>query len=398
MRYIADFSFLLKNRLLGFAMIAGFGLLGLVAGLRRASIGYALFTVCLPVLASVYLISDIEKMLVVPFLAMFTGFAVAAVAGSFKNGRIMKAVGLIAAAVILTVVLYQLPGRGLDRARNLVVAGDAYADAGIFEKAESLYHEAIGLSPGLAAASISLANLYGGAGKSGEALEVLDRAVLETQDPRLQIERADLLLMAGRQDEAMTVLRGLEKSHPYEARLHQLIGHILLERNAVEEARLELQKELDYAGRGFITLSLMGDAAFRLGDYPAAARTLEEAMTLNPYSVPAATRLADTYSRMGQDLRACDVLGRILTVDPGNIPLRFKLGVCLYKADRPADALMHFKDLLKFDPTNADIALNMGTAYAAMDSLDKAIEMWEHALAIDPGNEIARENLKTARE
>jgi tetratricopeptide (TPR) repeat protein len=59
---------------------------------------------------------------------------------------------------------------------------------------------------------------------------------------------------------------------------------------------------------------------------------------------------------------------------------------------------MHFRDLLKFDPTNADIALNMGTTYAAMDSVDKAIEMWEHALTIDPDNEIARENLRTARE
>jgi tetratricopeptide (TPR) repeat protein len=85
-------------------------------------------------------------------------------------------------------------------------------------------------------------------------------------------------------------------------------------------------------------------------------------------------------------------------VDPGNLPLRFKLGVFLYKADRPADALMHFKELLKFDPTNSDIALNMGTAYAAMDSVDRAIEMWERALALDPDNEIARENLRTARE
>jgi len=398
MRYVADFSFLLKNRLLGFAVVAALGLLGLVAGLRRTSLGFALYTLCLPLLASVYLISDIEKMLVVPFLAMFTGFTFAAVARSIKTRRMTKAIGVIVAGIILIAVFYQLPGRELDRARNLVITGDAYADVGIFDKAESLYKEAIGLSPGLADANISLADLYGGAGKPGEALAVLDHAMLESQDPRLQIERAELLLMAGRQDEAMAALRSLEKSYPYEARLHQLIGHVLLERNAVEEARQELQKELDYVGRGFITLSLMGDAAFRLGDYPLAASSLEDAMALNPYSVPAATRLADTYSRMGQDLRACDILGRILTVDPGNIPLRFKLGVCLYRADRPADALMHFKDLLKFDPTNADIALNMGTTYAAMDSVDKAIEMWEHALAIDPDNEIARENLRTARE
>jgi tetratricopeptide (TPR) repeat protein/4-amino-4-deoxy-L-arabinose transferase-like glycosyltransferase len=398
MRYVADFSVLLKNRLLGFAVIAALGLLGLVAGLRRNSLGFALYTLFLPLLASVYLISDIEKMLVVPFLAMFTGFTVAELVRSIKARRTTRVIAIVTAGIVLIIVMFQLPGRKLDRARNLVIAGDAYADAEIFDRAESLYNEAIGLSPGLADASISLAKLRGGAGKSEEALAVLDRALLESQDPRLQIERAELLVMTGREEEAMTALRDLEKTYPYEPRLHQMIGHILLERGSVEEARTELQKELDYVGRGFITLSLMGDAAYRMGDYPLAASTLEEAMKINPYNVPAATRLADTYSRMGQDLRACDVLGKILTVDPGNIPLRFKLGVYLYKADRPADALMHFKDLLKFDPNNADIALNMGTAYAAMDSVDKAIEMWERALAIDPDNEIARENLRTARE
>jgi hypothetical protein len=40
----------------------------------------------------------------------------------------------------------------------------------------------------------------------------------------------------------------------------------------------------------------------------------------------------------------------------------------------------------------------MGTVYAEMDSLDRAIEMWEHALVLDPNNEMARENLRTARE
>jgi len=398
MRYVADFSFLLKNRLFGFAAIAALGVLGLVAGLRRTSLGFALYTILLPLVASICLVSDIDKMLIVPFLAMFAGAAFAAAAGSIKARRTMKAIGLIAAGIALIAVFYRLPGTELDRARNLVIAGDAYADAGISDKAESLYEEAIGLSPGEADASISLAKLYAGVGKSDQALEVLDRAMLESQDPRLRIERAELLLMAGASQEVLDDLRNLEESSPYEARLHQLMGHALLIMNRVEEARVELQKELDDVGRGLVTLSLMGDACFALGDYPLAAKSLEEALEINPYSVPAATRLAETYSRMGQNLRACDILGRILTVDPGNIPLRFKLGVCLYKADRPADALMHFKELLNFDPSNADIALNMGTAYAALDSMDKAIEMWEQALEIDPENEIARENLRTARE
>ncbi len=398
MRYVADFSFLLKNRLFSFAVVAALGLLGLVAGVRRTSLGFALYALCLPLVASVYLVSDIEKMLIVPFLAMFAGVAFAAIAKSIRRRKTMKAIGLVVAGIVLIAVFHQLPGRELDRARNLVVAGDAYADAGIFDRAERLYGEAIGLSPGLADASISMAALYAGAGKSSQALEVLDRAILKSKDPQLRVQRAELLLMAGKPEEAMAGLRSLEKSYPYETRLHQLMGHVLLGTDAVEEAAVELQKELDYVGRGFITLSLMGDAAFRLGDYQHAASSLEEALAINPYSVPAASRLADTYSKTGQYPRACDVLGRILTVDPGNIPLRFKLGVCLYRADRPTDALMHFKELLKFDPTNADIALNMGTAYAAMDSVEKAIEMWEHALAIDPENEIARDNLRAARE
>jgi hypothetical protein len=33
-----------------------------------------------------------------------------------------------------------------------------------------------------------------------------------------------------------------------------------------------------------------------------------------------------------------------------------------------------------------------------MDSLDRAVEVWERALVLDPQNEMARQNLRTARE
>jgi tetratricopeptide (TPR) repeat protein len=169
-------------------------------------------------------------------------------------------------------------------------------------------------------------------------------------------------------------------------------------RGEMQEAAEQLEQEVEVVGPGFITLSALGRAELALERYEEAASHLEAAMGLNPYNSPIAMQLADAYTRLGYHIKACDILSRILAIDPGNMPLRFKFANCLYRAERYVDALSHFKDLHKFDPANADFLLNMGTVYAAMDSLDRAIEVWEKALVLDPQNEMARDNLRTARE
>jgi tetratricopeptide (TPR) repeat protein len=300
---------------------------------------------------------------------------------------------------VVGLVVFLLPAEETDRVANLVAAGDVYGEVAVFDKAEEFYREAMEQYPDRPEPYVSLARLYGNTGKPQAGVDILNSAAgRRVEDPRVGIEKASLLIILGRHDEALSGLEAVKHTHPYEPRLHQLMGLSHLDRGRPDLALADLEKELDYVGGGFITYSGLGRAKLELGEYEEAARYLESALAINPFNAPASVQLADTYSNLEQPLKACEVLGNILSVDPGNMPLRFKLANCLFRADRPMDALGHLKELYKYDPGNADILVNMGTVYASMDSLGRAVEAWERALVLDPNTDMARDNLKLAEE
>jgi tetratricopeptide (TPR) repeat protein len=399
MRFLSQYSFLLRTRAFAFPVLAALGLVGLVMGARRRLLHLAVFVPLTSVIASFYLISDTEKVLAVPFLCVFSGYLISQVWESIRNARPARAIACIAAAVGLGIVLQQAPKRDVDLPGTLVVVGDVYARVAIFEKAEESFKEAIEIDPDRPEPYVALADLYGDTGKPQMGIEVLESALRRgLDDPRLSIEKAALLLLMREPDGALSQLEDVRKTHPYEVRLHQLIGLAFLEKGDPERAAEQLRKELDYVGPGFITSSALGDAELELGNYEAAAEHLEIALSFNPNSSPAYVQLAEAYANMDLYLKACDVLGRVLTVDPGNMPIRFKLANYLFRAGRPQDALMHLRELHKYDPANADILVNLGTVYAEMDSLDRAIQVWKKALVLDPTNEMARDNLRMAEQ
>jgi tetratricopeptide (TPR) repeat protein len=399
LRFVSRYSLLLRTHIFSFAVLAPLALVGLIVGARRQSLFATLGIPLCAIAVAGCLVSDAEKLMVVPFLSILAGCLVTTVVGGLKKHRIVQAAACVIVAIVAGLLLYQLPRYDMDEAEQLVILGDVYGAEAIYEKAEDSYKEAIRLAPDLARAHISLAKLYGNSGRAQQGIDVLTAAVTGgLDDPRLRIEMASLLTLAARPDDAFEELKGLENSHPYEPRLHQIKGLCLLARGDIDSAAVELESEISYVGGGFITYSALGRAKLELGEFDEASRYLELALGLNPYNTAVAMQLADAYTQLEQHYKACDILSRVLSVDPGNMPLRFKLANCFYRAGSLKDALKHFKELSKYDPGNSDVVLNMGTVYAEMDSLDRAVQMWERALVLEPGNEMAIENLRTARE
>jgi len=399
MRFLSEYSWLLRTRVFSFAVIAVLGLAGLMLAARREVLHLAVFMPLYSAMVAIYLVSDTGKAALLPFLCVFGGCLISEAAGRLSRREIAPTVTPVIVAVIIGILVYVLPADELDRVTNLVGAGEVYGEVAIFDRAEDFFNEAVNHDPARPEPYVSLAKLYGNTGKAQAGVEMLNRAVARNiDDPRIGIEKASLLIMLGANEEALAILERTRRTHPYEPRLHQLMGLGHLEMGRPDLALEDLETELDYVGGGFITYSALGRAEFELGEYEDAADHLEKALLANPYNASASVQLADTYSKLGQPLKACEVLGNILSVDPGNMPLRFKLANCLFRADRPHDALGHLKELYKYDPGNADILVNMGTVYAGMDSLERAIEVWERALVLDPDNDLARENLELAEE
>jgi len=394
MRFMARYSWLLKNVVFSFAVIAPLGIVGLLRRGRKL-LGLALFAVLYSMLASFYLISDSEKAVVLPFLAIFGATVVSEVALGANRVKLGRAAALAATVVVAGVLLYLLPHSNLDQARQQVILGDTYRDEAVFDKAEAAYRQAIDLSPEAPDAYIALSKIYSTAWKGDQALGVLSLAKgPATRDPRLIIEKASLLYAQKKPDQAMALLMDVEARYPYEPRLHEVIGVNLLAKGDVAGSRAALEKEIDYTGGGFVTYAALGKACFLMGEFGTATDYLETAARLNSSDTGVAMQLADAYGRLDQYLKACEVLSKVLGIDPGNLPLRFKFANSLYHAGRNDDALKQFKELATFDPKNADFLVNMGTVYAAMDSTSLAIDAWERALTLDPKNQLARENLK----
>ncbi len=399
MRLISRFSSVLRTHF-SFVLVAPLGLAAFATLRKRETLAIALSIVSITVISSLFPIGDIDKLLLACLVIILAGSTSGIVIDSLIKHNFARSLRYVIGAIGLGIVIMLLPRAGFDEPRQVTLLGDLYADASLYDKAEENYKQAMAADPDLPEAYLSLARLYGNAGKSSQALAVLDRALARgLDDPRLQIERASLLVLLNRSNEVKRDVMKLQSQYPLQPRVHELMGLCLLAEKDPEAAIVELEKEIQYCGGGFVTYAALGRAYFSVGNYSQAATCLEQALGQNPLSTAVtslAIQLADAYTRLGYHYKACDVLSRIARIDPGNMPVRFKLANCLYRAGRLKEAIKQFDQLHKFDPSNADILVNLGTVYAEMDSLDVAVQMWKQALEIDPNNEMARQNLKEA--
>jgi tetratricopeptide (TPR) repeat protein len=399
-RFVAGYSLLLRSMLFPFAGLAAMGLVGLFAFSRRRSSSALMFVLFYPLLACVFLVSDADKMLLTPFLAVFCGHLAATVFLGFRNMKTVRSVIYVVAVVVVAVVFSALPEVQTDEARQLMILGDIYSNESLYERAEESYGTAIEISPDFSDARLALARLYASTRETDKALVTLaEAAQRDPQNPRLRIERAMLLVYMQRPAEAIGEVAAVEHSFPYEPRLHQTKGLALMDLGRQEAAAEELELELAYGGVDVTTYTALGRARFELGQYEEAAAAFEAALRSNPaYPAPTVMQLADCYTKLERYEDAAEILARIAASDVGNVRLRFKLGNALYRAGRYNEALRNFKEISKFDPRNTDILLNMGVGYAEMDSLGQAIAAWERVLQLEPDNETARDNLRKARE
>jgi tetratricopeptide (TPR) repeat protein len=322
------------------APLAALGMFGLVVSLRqwrRWLLVYALFASQLAVLMGMY-VSERQRLALLPALIFFACAGLAALAGADRR----KVAAGVAVCVVLTGI-FSIP---LIRAREDRHVWEVYElrerewtgafvlrDAGRLEEAERAAAIAYAAAPWLVDYSRPAGLRFEG-GFDERALEVI---VADDGDPSRQFDRAQLLLAAGRLDEAEDVLQDLvdrgerfdrgflSSSEP----LHYL-GRVSAARGRRDEAVERMTAALAAAPGDPFTLAwlaaLTGDEAYRrriaryfsevdaalqvglaqleLGDADAAAASLSEAVRLLPELWRAKMYLAAALGAMGDDERA----------------------------------------------------------------------------------------------
>ncbi len=184
---------------------------------------------------------------------------------------------------------------------------------------------------------------------------------------------------------------------PENYRAHTNLGALLLLEGRQKEAVLHLREALrikpDYAEAH----NNLGYLFFSQGERKEALAHLNEAVNLKPGYPDAHSNLGAVFLSIGQPEEAFEHLTIALGLDPNNAKANNNMGSVLLKLGRPYEALAYFRASLRGRPENPIAHNNLGTLLCRLGRFDEAAFHFGEALRIDPGYSMARKNLEVLR-
>jgi tetratricopeptide (TPR) repeat protein len=153
----------------------------------------------------------------------------------------------------------------------------------------------------------------------GVATAVVAGAVVyhwRQSDPARQFALARQAIAAGRWDEVERRMADLDRDPAFAPHAHFLRGALLLEQRQHYGALEEFRHAVDHPELRLETLILSGEALYRAGRLQDAMGLLEQAVALDPSSLPALRWLASSYYDLGLNDATVSTLSRIAELDP----------------------------------------------------------------------------------
>ncbi|MEQ1830123.1 MAG: tetratricopeptide repeat protein [Pirellula sp.] len=266
-------------------------------------------------------------------------------------------------------------------AQTLVRLGQSYLAKNRYEQAESVFRQAIQLSPGKTRAEQGL----------GTAL-----------------------LRMGRQDEARLLLAGQQA-------VRDSANKILTEQEQLEEEKRECSPRF----------RMVAEVYLGTGDVVHAEQIASRAVALDPTSAEARTLLFSIYQKQGKTKQAIDLARESQSLSPSNPDWHFTLGILLFQNGEFVAAEAPFREVIRLTPKNpvgyqslARLLLRNGKnlkeaipvaeklvevrgnaadhellaqAYAVNSDLERAFQSLSQAIRLDPDNKDYAEAMRQLR-
>jgi len=221
---------------------------------------------------------------------------------------------------------------------------------------------------------------------------------LAPEDYRWAYYAGYLALTRGQSDAALELLTTARRLNPGYAPVDLRMGQVLLDTNALDQARAALERAAGTPGLRAAALYYLGQIDLLQQDYAAAEGHLSEALTLNPKGVEAHYPLAQAYRHLGQEVQAREHLALFKPGKPStDDPLVAELNQVLAPANRDfyegmlavrkqdfAAAVAHFEAGLKADPANAAARVSYARALFLNGQTDAARGQLDWILAREP--------------
>lgn len=299
--------------------------------------------------------------------------------------------------------------------------GNGYAQAGHFETAIAYYQKAVDINPVDALTRQNLAQCYNNYGVTLRNREDWDASIKAYRNalrlmPTLHIasinlsdaftRKATAHNEAGEWDEAVQAYLELQKLHPNEMHIRNLLGELYLKKGDYAEALSAFLRVYNTNSKAEHALHNLIAAYHHYarslsdtGDYTTAIRLLEEALRLAPTDLNLRLSLANAYQGAGNYERAAIEVSRVLAQAPENsqakeeqVNLRIRHGNNLMQQREYASALVEFEAIPE-SKRGVQIYNTIGYLYLVQGEHQKAFVAFETVLQRDPINMPAFRNL-----
>ncbi len=264
-----------------------------------------------------------------------------------------------------------------------------------FDKARTLYEEALRIDPAFTGARASLGIINVEFFDRAKGLELLTQA-LKAVDGLGDNERVSVLGF-----HAMAVERNLDKAadhyktfltlHPDVASAHNNLGRIYMQQRKFKDAIHELQETIRLDPDLFLSyFSLNSIYLYEVGDLDAAIATAQKQLARNPKSARAFAQLGAAYAGKGDLRQAEDALRQSIEIDPAPrfVPDHYRLGHVLRLQGRFDEARKVHGHILEIAPKEISahyelgaVSQLMGDEAGARSHLRAVIELSEAHLA-----------------
>lgn len=234
-------------------------------------------------------------------------------------------------------------------------------------------HRALVLEPDWTDAAILYARAIMADARPDEALDWL-AARPEAGEPRLRVERAVMLMAAGRDDEARHVLHEVLDEVPGDADALRALGYLEYFAGHFDAARDALMALLGTGRHTDDALFYLGGIAEHEGEIEEAAR-LYSRITSGEHRVTAQVRLALLMYRMGRPELAIQHLELFAERNPdADIELGAARAELLSRLGMPEEALEVYDELLERHPGEAGLRYARGLLHAELEQVEAALQ------------------------
>jgi tetratricopeptide (TPR) repeat protein len=210
----------------------------------------------------------------------------------------------------------------------------------------------------------------------------------------------------GNVDEAIGQLTELVKTRKDFADVHYMLGVLLECKSDTAAAARSLREALRINPSYTEAMLALANVYEQEGDFERSREIAERARTLASPSdgtLDATTRgklanlqaaMGDAYAEAGDLREAIEAYRKALDRCPTFHDIRYRLGVTLREAGLPDRALAELGRVLRANPEFTDAAVQRGVTLYTLGRMDDAIAEWEAVLAKEPAREDAKMYLR----